>query len=155
MVEASVSPNELRQILTQLHSHRVVPTSCACFVLPTGCRWSSSFQHPSYLPIGIVPTTTTQDGVHGSCVPTGKSARHHSIVFNCCSCARGSCGSNTLLKSGLVSAIGTPAGAGETAKTDKSKSEPMDVARASAREYHKANQNVGRGHSRSWFAWSL
>ena len=45
---------------------------------------------------------------------------------------------NTLLKAGLVSAMGTPTGAGETAKADESKSEPMDAAKALAWEYRKS-----------------
>jgi len=121
---------------------------------------------------------------------------------------------NALLKAGVMSASGTPTGAGETAKVEENKPEPVDLAKATTREYRrailsqkikltsagitktrpeivhflydrlpvqckqcgirfadnfvgkkemqdhldmhfrqnrKANQNIGRGHSRSWF----
>ena len=45
---------------------------------------------------------------------------------------------NTLLKAGLVSAMGTPTGAGETDKADESKSEPTGVAKALAWKYCKS-----------------
>jgi pre-mRNA cleavage complex 2 protein Pcf11 len=45
---------------------------------------------------------------------------------------------NALLKAGVVSASGTPTGAGETAKPEESKPEPVDPAKATAREYQKA-----------------
>lgn len=45
---------------------------------------------------------------------------------------------NALLKAGVVSATGTPTGAGETAKDEGSKLEPIDVVKVIARECRKA-----------------
>jgi pre-mRNA cleavage complex 2 protein Pcf11 len=42
---------------------------------------------------------------------------------------------NALLKAGVVSASATPTSAGETAKVDESKPEPVDLAKTTSREY--------------------
>jgi pre-mRNA cleavage complex 2 protein Pcf11 len=45
---------------------------------------------------------------------------------------------NALLKAGVVSASATPTGAGQTAKAEEHKPEPVDPAKATAREYRRA-----------------
>ena len=140
MVENGVSQDELRQILTQLRSYSQSgappPPAQAPPYPPTAGAAPPFNTHPAYPSISYPlqqPKMESTDlasllsKVQGA-VASASAAAPVGNITNLY---------NTLLKAGLVSATGTPTGAGETAKPDESKSEPVDAAKASAREYRK------------------
>lgn len=159
MVEAGVSQDELRQILSQLRSYSqstAPPPAPAPSVKPSypgsypqsyGAQPSYANQNPqpayppsypqqtkaepmdlaSILAAAQNPSTSTPT----TAAPAVPAINNITNLFN------------SLVKAGVVSATGTPTGAGETAKTEEN-SDPTEALKASARQYRKMilSQNV-------------
>lgn len=155
MVEAGVSQDELRQILSQLRSFtQSAAPPPAPQAVPTTHNYSGPSFPPSYPP---QPPLYQNSGAHQSfgaqpqylqqpkteqldlasllasastAPPAPVVASQVAPISNITNLY------NALLKAGVVSASGTPTGAGETAKAE-SKSDPVDAAKLSSREYRK------------------
>jgi len=164
LVEAGVSQDELRQILSQLRSfsQSTAPPPLASTSTPVSTPPSyngSSYprpyppppsysnqgpppgfpvpaDRPSYLQqpkteqVNIIPLLpSSQPASSTSPSAPGHSSAPISNITNLY---------NALLKAGVVSSSATPTGAGETAKVDESKPEPVDAIKTTSREYRKA-----------------
>jgi len=122
LVEAGgVSQDELCQILSQLHSfsQNTAPPPPP----PASVPLAKSEQ------LDLSSMLLAKNASSSASSVAGSSAAPISNITNLY---------NALLKAGVVSASGTPTGAGETAKHKESKPKPVDAAKATAREYRKS-----------------
>ncbi|OBZ70297.1 Uncharacterized protein C4G9.04c [Grifola frondosa] len=140
LVQAGVSQNELGQILNQLRG-LTTPAPAAVAPPPPAPTYqsypiSSSYQPPPSYPISYDQAKSeTVDlssmlSLQPIAVPSAPSTSS-APAANIASLY------SALLKAGVVSATGTPTGAGATAKAEAS-SQPVDSARDAARNYRKA-----------------
>lgn len=153
MVETGVSQDELRQILNQLRSYSQQASAPPQPPAPQPHAGSSNYSQsyprqaalsaqsgfPSSAVSPSYPQLKTESADLSSLlsltqsistsVPTPPTPAPISNIANLY---------NALLKAGVVSATGTPTGAGETAKAEETKPELVDPARTAAREYRKS-----------------
>ncbi|KIM90910.1 hypothetical protein PILCRDRAFT_811403 [Piloderma croceum F 1598] len=164
LVEAGVSQDELRQILNQLRSfsQSTAPPPLAPAPTSTPASTSPSYNGSLYpRPYPPPASYSNQGPPPGFPVPTDRpsylqqpkteqvnitsllpssqlaSSSPSAPVHSAAPISNITNLYNALLKAGVVSASATPTGAGETAKVDESKPEPVDLAKTTSREYRR------------------